>query len=429
MEPRQQIQRNWKISFFTVWTGQAFSLLGSEVVQFALVWWLTSKTGSATTLAIASMMAFLPQVFLSPFAGALVDRWDRRTVMMVADGVIALATSALAVLFALGAVQVWHIYLLMLVRSMGGSFQWPAMQASTSLMVPDQHLARIAGLNQALFGVAGIVAPPLGALLLETLSTQSALAIDVGTAALAIAPLFFVHIPQPMRRVPAQARPSLLADMREGWRFIWGWPGMVGLIGLALVVKIALTPAFSLIPLLVRDHFSGGAAQLSLLEAVSGVGAVIGGLALGVWGGFQKKIRTSMMGIILMGLGLLALGLIPSGLFWMALVSVFLIGLVIPLTDAPIMAIVQGTVAPEMQARVFTLMGSLLSLTSPLSLAIAGPVADRLGLQAWYVMAGGLCLLAGLAGFLIPAIMNIEENASGSSTEKQQIAVAQAEAP
>ncbi len=175
-------------------------MLGSHLVQFPLVWWLTETTGSATALAVATMMALLPQVFFSPIAGALVDRWNRRKVMMVADGVIALVVVVLAVLYALDAVQVWHIYLLMLIRAAGGAFHWPAMQASTTLMVPEKHLSRVVGLNQTLSGMANIVSPPLAALLFSILPMQSILAIDVGTAALAITPLFFIYVPQPERK-------------------------------------------------------------------------------------------------------------------------------------------------------------------------------------------------------------------------------------
>ena len=139
-------------------------------MQFALVWWLTETTGSATVLAFASIVAVLPRVFLGPIAGALVDRWNRRLVMMVADSVIALAVVVLAVLYALDAVQIWHIYLLMFIRAAGGAFHWPAMQASTTLMVPERHLSRVAGLNQTLNGVANILSPPLGALLFSSSS-------------------------------------------------------------------------------------------------------------------------------------------------------------------------------------------------------------------------------------------------------------------
>ena len=412
--------------FFSIWTGQALSLIGSGLVQFALVWWLTKTTDSATVLALAAMVAYLPQVFLSPFAGALIDRWDRRVVMIVADSMIALATVGVAILFALDLIQVWHIYVLMLIRAAGGVFHWPAMSASTTLMVPEKHLARVAGLNQALFGVVGIAAPPLGALLLDVLPLQGTLGIDVGTALLAIVPLLFAHVPQPQRTSTGRARTSLLVDMRQGFRYVLGWPGLVGMIVLALVVKIALTPAFSLIPLLVRQHFQGDAAKLGILEAAGGAGMIIGGLLLGLWGGFRRKIYTAMTGVILLGIGLLVLGATPASLFWLALASFFVIGLVIPLIDGPTVAIIQGTVAPEMQGRVLTTMTSLLSLTSPISLAVAGPVADWLGLRSWYLLAAALCIVGGLAGFTIPAVVNIEENANGGSIDVEKLDLAKA---
>jgi DHA3 family macrolide efflux protein-like MFS transporter len=410
---------NWKLSFFTIWTGQAFSLIGSRVVQFALVWWLTQLTSSATVLATATMVALIPEIFLAPIAGAYVDRWNRRTVMIVADGMIALASLWLAYLFWVDVAQVWHVYVIMLVRAVGGSFHWPAMQASTSLMVPEKHLTRMAGLNQTLNGVLNIIAPPLGALLMEVLLLYGVMLVDVGTAILAILPLFFAHVPQPKRDDMGAEKPTVWADMRDGLRYILSWPGLMALIGAAMIVKIALTPAFSLLPLLVSEHFNGDAVQLSLLEAIAGVGIVVGGLILSVWGGFWRKIYTTMMGVVMLGLGFVVLGFTPGSLFWMALASIFVVGLMIPLVDGPIMAILQGTVAPEVQGRVLTLMGSLLWITSPFSLAVAGPVSDWLGLQVWYITAGVLCGVTGLAGFFIPAIVNIEENANRTGTEAE----------
>ncbi len=190
---------DWKRRFFTIWTGQAVSLFGSTLVQFALVWWLTKETGSATILATATLVALLPQIFLSPIAGALIDRWNRRRVLIIADGAIALFSLGLAVLFLLGKEQVWQIYVIMFIRSLGGAFHWPTMQASTSLMVPDSQLSRVAGLNQALQGAMSIVAPPLGALLLSALPMYGIILIDVVTACFAITPLFFIPIPQPVK--------------------------------------------------------------------------------------------------------------------------------------------------------------------------------------------------------------------------------------
>jgi DHA3 family macrolide efflux protein-like MFS transporter len=418
----------WKLPFFTIWTGQAFSLIGSRIVQFALVWWLTQLTGSATVLATATMVALIPEILLSPIAGAYVDRWNRRLVMIVADGVIALTLLWLAYLFWVDAVQIWHVYVVMAVRAVGGSFHWPAMQASTSLMVPEKHLTRVAGLNQTLNGALNIIGPPLGALLMGVMPLSGVMLVDVGTAMLAITSLFFVHIPQPKRDVMGTEKPTVWSDMREGLRYILGWPGLMASIGVAMVVKIALTPAFSLVPLLVSEHFNGGAAQLSLLEAVAGVGIVLGGLILSVWGGFRRKIYTTILGIVILGLSFLVLGLTPGTAFWMALSSIFVVGLTIPLIDGPIMAILQGTVAPEIQGRVFTLMSSVLWITSPFSLAVAGPVSDWFGLRVWYVAAGLLCGLTGPALLFVPAIVNIEDNNNGVRAEAKPLALAEEEA-
>ena len=226
-------------------------------------------------------------------------------------------------------------------------------------------------------------------------------------------PLFFVRIPQPERTTAAVGEQSILADIRFGLRYIWGWPGLTVLIGFAVVFKIALTPAFALIPLLVSQHFGGGAAQLSLLEAIAGVGIILGGVTLSIWGGFKRKIYTTMVGVVIFSISFVVLGLVPSGMFWLALVCIFVVGLMLPLIDGPIMAILQSTVAPDVQGRVFTMMSSLLNVTGPISLAFAGPVSDRLGLQVWYLAAGVLCGISGLMGLFIPAILNIEQNNNG----------------
>ena len=412
MHHKQQHNVKWQVPFFTIWTGQAFSLLGSQLVQFALVWWLTQRTGSATVLAIATMMAVLPQVFLSPIAGALIDRWNRRLVMMVADSVIALAVVVLAVLYALDAVQVWHIYLLMLVRAAGGAFHWPAMKASTTLMVPEKHLSRIAGLNQTLFGVANIASPPLGALLLSTLPMQGILAIDVGTAALAIVPLFLIHIPQPERKEmlgAAETKPSVLADMREGLRFVWGWPGMTMVIAVATLINLLLNPAFSLLPILVTDHFGGGALELAWLESAWGIGVVLGGITLSVWGGFRRRIATAMLSVALMGIGTTVIGLTPATAFTLAVGAIFLDGLMNPIANGSLMAALQSIVPPQMQGRVFTLVASGTAAMSPLGLAIAGPVADVLGVQIWFLIGGIATIAMGAGSFFVPAIMQVED--------------------
>ena len=294
------------------------------LVQFALVWWLTQTTGSATVLAMATLVAVLPGIVIGPFAGALVDRWNRRLIMIVADSLIALVTLGLIYLYTIGRMQVWHVYVAMFLRAALGGFHWPAMQSSTSLMVPKEHLARIAGLNQTMMGVMNIISPPLGALLLSVLPLGKVLAVDVVTAGLAVLPLLFVSIPQPERTAsaaPGAARASVWADLRAGLRYVAGWPGLLAILVMAMAINFVVNPAFSLMPILVTKYFGLGALQLGWLESVWGIGVVVGGLVLSVWGGFKRRVVTSLLGIIGMGLGTLIVGLSPAGAFTMALLG------------------------------------------------------------------------------------------------------------
>ena len=429
-QPEAKTQsRAWLAPFFSVWTGAALSLVGSRIAQFALVWWLTQKTGSATVLATASLVALIPEIALGPIAGAYVDRWDRRKVMIFSDGFVALVSLWLGYLFWIESLAIWHVYAAMFLRAVAGSFHWPALSASTSLMVPKEHLSRVAGANQTLYGMLNIIGPPLGALFMAIMPLFGVMLLDVGTATLAILPLMFVRVPRPERQTDDTAgQVSIWTDIQEGFHYMRAWPGLMALIGMAMVLKIALTPAFSLLPLLVSQHFQGDAAQLSLLEAIFGGGVVAGGVLLSAWGGFKRKILTTMVGLFVLAVGFLFLGIVPANAFWMALVAALGIGLAIPLIDGPIMAIMQGNVAPEMQGRVFTLMGSLIWLTSPFSLAVAGPVSDWLGLQVWYLIAGFLCLATGLAGLFIPALLNIEENGNGKVEAAEPLVEASVEA-
>lgn len=406
--PVTQPERGWKAPFFTIWTGQALSLVGSRVAMFALIWWVTDTTGSATVLALASLFAMLPQIVLGPVAGALVDRWNRRVVMIVADSLIALVSLWLAFLFFSGQIQIWHVYLIMLVRELGGIFHWPAMQASTSLMVPKEHLARVSGVNQAMNGALNIIGPALGALLLSVTPIHTIMGLDVLTAIFAITPLFFVAIPQPAAREEASAS-SIWADMREGARYLFAWRGLMVLLGMALIIKVVLTPAFSLLPILVTQHFNGDAPALAGMESAVGIGLVIGGLLLGVWGGFKRKIITTMLGIAVLGLCMVLVGFLPSSGLAAAMGALLVMGIAVALTDGPLFAILQSTIAPEMQGRVFMLFGSLITLSSPIGLAIAGPVTDAIGVQVWYLVGGALCVLSAIAGVLVPTLVHLED--------------------
>ena len=394
--------------FFTIWVGQAFSLLGSQLVQFAIVWYLTKTTGSATMLALATLAALLPQIVIGPFAGVLVDRWSRRMVMLVADAAVALATLLLAVLFWLNLATISTIYVLLVVRAIGAAFHWPAMQASTTLMVPQQHLARVGGLNQTLTGLTGIVIPPLGALAIEVLPLQGVLAIDVVTAIPAIVTLLFVAVPQPTRN-DAPLKPSLWADMRAGLRFIIGWKGLLLFSLVGVVINLLGRAAASLSPLLITQVFKGGALELGWWQSAVGIGSVIGGVTLGVWGGSKRRVVTSLLALVLDGFAILVIALGPANVFVLVVAAIFCVGFLETIVFGLNGAIGQSIIPPEMQGCVFALLMSAAQIMAPLGLLIAGPFADAFGVRTWWLLTGITIAAMAVLALCVPSIVHIED--------------------
>lgn len=401
----------WKRTFFIIWSGQAFSLFGSELVQFALVWFLTRQTGSASVLAMASFVALLPRVLISPFIGALIDRWNRQRVMIFADLFIAGFTLVLAVIFWQNRVQVWHIYAIMFIRALGSSFHWPAMQSSTSLMVPKDQLARISGMNQTLQGILGILAPMTAALLLDILPMQGMLAIDILTALIAITTLLFVVIPQPVKNegvTPYAGIGGLIRDVKEGFRYLANWKGMMVLTIAATLLNFLLNPGFTFTPLLVTQHFGKGAVELSLVEAVFSFGMIAGGIMLSVWGGFKRRIMTTLSGIMGIAVSTAIIAVAKPSEFLWAAAGMGITGFMMPITNGPISAIMQAHVEPEIQGRVFTMTNSLMSAMVPVSMLVAAPVAEWIGIRGWLALASAGCLVIGITCFCVPELMDVE---------------------
>ncbi len=406
---------SWKRGFFTIWGGQAFSLMGSGLVQFALVWWLTVETGSATVLALGTLMGVLPQIVIAPWAGAYVDRWNRRLTMIGADSLIALLTVLLMLAFLWGAAEVWMLLLVMFGRATLAGFHWPAMQAATSMMVPEQHLGRVGGLNQAMYGLSNVIAAPAGAVLIALFPMWAVLSVDLVTALMAIAPLLVIPVPEPDRK--GAPKPSLLGEMREGLAFLRGWKGALLVIVLYMVANLLLSPAFSLLPLLVIDHFQGGAGEYATMEALAGIGMLVGGMALGVWGGSRRRTRTMLASTLALSLAITALGIVPAELLPLAYVLSGAIGATLSLVNGSMMAMMQATVPFAIQGRVFALISAGVTAMMPAGLLMAGPLGDALGVRAWYLIAGIPMTLLTLVYMASPTVVHLEDQVMDGSAK------------
>jgi DHA3 family macrolide efflux protein-like MFS transporter len=260
-------------------------------------------------------------------------------------------------------------------------------------------------------GLLTVVAPPLGALLLAILSMTGVMMVDVFTALLAILPLLAIRVPRPPASTPLD-RASVWMETAAGFRYLVHRRAHRMLIAMSALINGLLVPAFSLLPLLVLQRLHGGAAQFGWVTSSLGVGLIVGGMALGAWGGFRSRIVTTLTGMIGLGIAVTALGLTPASSFVWLLAAASCVGLVAPLVNGPVYAILQATIAPDYQGRVFSLVTSLAGAVAPLGLLVAAPVAEMVGVGAWYIAGGVACVAMGAAGFFSPALMAIEKEAA-----------------
>ena len=403
----------WKLRFGAIFMGQALSLTGSALTQFVLLWWITDTTGSAAALGAAALAALLPQALLGPLGGTLADRYSRRWLMAASDLVSAACMAVLIALFLTQRVQLWHIYAMLAVRSAMQAFQQPAAAASTAMLVPGYFLPRAAGLNQSLMGIMTVGAPPLGALAMSAMPLGWALAIDVATALLGIAPLLFFTIPQP-RAARGGGWRSLWREWREGVQAVWRHAALRQLYALIGAAVMCVMPLFTLVPLLVKTHFAGGANQVALMESLSGIGMIAGGAFVAAFAP-QRRMRWFLWGFALSGLTMALTALAPADQFGLGAAFWLLSGLTFAVGNAPFMAMLQSAVPNQLQGRVLSLLNTLIGLAGPVGLALAAPLGEALGSRWLFVLLGACGGLVMLLGFVSRALRRMEQGESGGS--------------
>jgi DHA3 family macrolide efflux protein-like MFS transporter len=421
-------------TFSVIWVGQVASLLGTAMSNFALTLWAYEQTGKATPLAMIGFYFVLPQVALGPFIGVLVDRGNRRLMMMLSDLAAALTTVFILILLSTGNLQIWHLYLTAAVYGIFQGFQWPAYSAAISLMLPKTHYARANAMLDMAANASGIAAPLLAGALIGSLGLVGILAIDLVSAAIAITTLLVAHIPQPVRSEAGQeGEGNILKEMTYGFRYIFARPSLLGLQSVFLVGNFFASLGYAIFPAMILGRTGNDEAIFASVQSIGAVGGVIGGLIISVWGGPKRRVHGVLWGFILGGLlGQMILGLGQSLLVWG--IGIFLASFTNTMTNSSNQAIWQSKVEPDVQGRVFTARGFIAWLIMPLAQAIAGPLADQglepamaeggrlvstfswlvgsgtgagIGLQFFFT--GILAALVGFAGYFFPFIRNAED--------------------
>lgn len=362
-------------TFPLLWFGQAISLFGSGLTSFALGVWMYERTGSATYVALIGLCAVLPRVVLSPLVGTFIDRWDRRTVMILSDAGAGCSTLFIAVMLATGRLEIWHIYLAVAVSAAFGAVQWPAYTATTTLLVPPEHLGRANGMMQLAQAISDILAPALAGVLVLRIAMQGVILIDVATFIVAVFTLLLVRLP---RLAPPDVAPdvekndTLWQQVTYGWTYINARPGLRGLLFFSTVVNFLWGMVGALITPLILSFTTS--TNLGLIISIAGGGMVLGSLAMSAWGGPRRRIQGVLRFEFLSGLCFILIGLRPA--FWPIALGVFGAHCTIAVIFGSNQAIWQRKVAPEVQGRVFATQQMVARAAMPLAYLLAGPLVE-----------------------------------------------------
>ncbi|MBY0009128.1 MFS transporter [Paenibacillus typhae] len=389
---------HWKRTFAFIFSGQIFSILTSSMVQFSIIWHLTETTGSASVLMIAGLVGFLPQAVLGPFIGVWLDRWNRKLTMLISDSMIAVTSLILGAYYLWGDPSLWVVYVVLFIRSVASSFHAPSFQAAVPLIAPEDQLTRVAGWQQMVFSASSILGPALGIAVYSATSLGAVLLLDVAGALIANVMLLMVKIHQPKPEV-VQA-PSFRQEFILGWRtFVSSKPIVFITIAMA-GFSVVFMPLAMLFPLMTLEHFGRGGYSASVIEAVFGIGMILGGVLLSVLASKWRDSTYMSVSLVIIGLTCLLSGVVGSGAFVAFAVLSFFMGAAAPLFNGPYMAMIQKAYEPETLGRVISLVSSIGMLSSPIGLALAGPVADRYGVQVWFFWSGIVVALIGIVVFL-----------------------------
>ncbi|MFC2177325.1 MFS transporter [Actinomycetota bacterium] len=360
-------------TFFVVWGGQLVSLVGTNLTGFALAIYVYQQTGSATQLAGILLASQLPQIVVTPFAGALVDRWDRRWAMILADTGAGLGTMVIALLLGFDRLEIWHLYVILSISGIFQSLQWPAYSAATTLLVPKENYTRAAGLVQLAEALGQVFAPALAGVLLVAGGLTAVIAVDVATFVVAVASLLVVRFPRPeVSEVGAEAAGSLLAEARFGFTYIRQRPGLLAL----LVYFAVLNLIFGFLGVVIFPLLLGFASEQALggIVSLGAVGMVIGSVIMSSWKGPERLVRGLLVAVIPLSIGLMMMGLRPSVPF--VTVAAFVGFFSLPFGNGFSQALWQRKVDPDVQGRVFAVRRTLAQITGPVALIAAGPLLD-----------------------------------------------------
>jgi len=430
----QHIHRFSGMTGFTiVWLGQIVSVLASMMTQFALTIWVFEKTGSVTALGLVQVFFITPFLLLSPIAGVMVDRHNRKLMMAVSDLASGVGTLAILALQAMGMLQIWHLYAAAVFNGLGNTFQWPAYSAAISTMVPKEKYSRANGMMSLIDSGPGVFAPLLAGALLPFIGLTGILTFDVVTFILAIGALLVVVVPPPARTEDgAKGAGNLWQESMFGFRYIFERPSLLGLQCIFLFGNLFAGISGTLLAPMILSRTGNDSVSLGFVQSAGAIGGVVGGILFSVWGGFKRRVHGVLLGFAISSFfTALLVGVGRSLPFWV--VPMFIGMVSVPMVGASNQTIWQSKVPPDVQGRVFSARRLIAWLTNPITPILAGTLADYwlepamrapggfssvfeswvgtgpgAGMALLTVFCGLGGMLVGLSGYFVPAIRNAE---------------------
>ena len=427
------------LAFGLVWFGQVISFIGSGMSSFALGVWIYQKTGSITQFALTSLFIVLPRVVLGPLAGALVDRWDRRYVMMLSDAGGGLSILAIGLLSLAGRLEIWQIYLAIFACRIFDTLRWPAMTAATTQLVPKEHIGRASGMLQIVSAGTVLVSPLIAGTLLSSLGLQGVLLADFATFLFSILTLVLIRIPRPETTTEGRAgRGSLLHEAAYGWTYITARSGLLALLIFLALANFLMEMSVTLFTPMILSFAS--TAALGRAMSLGGIGYLVGSVIMSVWGCPKHRIHTVLISMLLMGASMTLIGLRPS--LPLVMVSIPLCMVFLPITLSANQAIWQNKVAPDVQGRVFAIRQAFILVMPLLAYLVTGPLADNVfepllkvggplagsigqiigvgvgrGTGLLFITAGLIIVLVSASGYLFPSLRRVENESPAIKPE------------
>lgn len=373
--------------YLVLWSGQLFSIVGSSVVQFVMIWWVTAEYENVVYLSLAAFFGFGPQIFLSPIAGVIADRSNRKIVMALSDFMQALVTLLLIFLIWSEYLTLVLFFIIIAIRSVFQTFHIPAKSSIVPIMVPNEYLSRINGIDFLFTGLIRIIGPILAGLLLSLVPMHIALWVDVLTFAIGVIPLFFVKIPKKIKSDPnaKERNPPFREEFKAGFLFLKKNPALLSFVLTATLANFLGDPFTTLSSFYIRVTHGGDVTDYSYFSASIQIGMTSAALVTTFKKSWRKKSTIIIVMLFIQFLGYLIYSLAPIGNFWIIYLGVFIAGLTYPIINTIAMTIIQRAVPPEMQGRVFSIILTLATIVNPVSMLASGPLANLVGIRVLFV--------------------------------------------